>query len=53
VPNRRIALVLPPGAGRLAGAWDRPDSHHLIHLQFRRYAGCPICNLHLRSFVER
>src|ERR1700741_737911 len=30
-----------------------PDSHHLIHLQFRRYAGCPICNLHLRSFVER
>lgn len=22
----------------------------LIHLQFRRFAGCPICNLHLRSF---
>ena len=24
-----------------------------IHLQFRRFAGCPICNLHLQSFVQR
>ena len=24
-----------------------------IHLQFRRYAGCPICSLHLRSFTAR
>jgi len=23
------------------------------HLQFRRFAGCPICNLHLQSFVQR
>ena len=23
------------------------------HLQFRRFAGCPICNLHLQSFVRR
>ncbi len=23
------------------------------HLQFRRFAGCPICNLHLRSFAAR
>ncbi len=23
------------------------------HLQFRRFAGCPICHLHLRSFAER
>jgi peroxiredoxin len=23
-----------------------------VHLQFRRFAGCPICNLHLRSFVQ-
>jgi peroxiredoxin len=30
-----------------------PDPRHLIHLQFRRYAGCPICNLHLRSFALR
>ena len=24
-----------------------------MHLQMRRYAGCPICSLHLRSFVRR
>jgi peroxiredoxin len=24
-----------------------------VHLQFRRFAGCPICNLHLQSFVQR
>lgn len=30
-----------------------PDPHHLIHLQFRRFAGCPVCNLHLHSFVRR
>lgn len=23
------------------------------HLQFRRFAGCPICNLHMRSIVQR
>ena len=25
----------------------------VTHLQFRRFAGCPICNLHLRSIVRR
>ena len=25
----------------------------LTHLQFRRFAGCPICNLHLRSVSTR
>ncbi|HEY0882896.1 MAG TPA: peroxiredoxin-like family protein [Archangium sp.] len=24
----------------------------LLHLQFRRFAGCPICNLHLRTFTR-
>ncbi len=24
----------------------------LTHLQFRRFAGCPICNLHLRTFAK-
>jgi len=24
-----------------------------IHLQFRRFAGCPICNLHLQSVIQR
>jgi peroxiredoxin len=30
-----------------------PDPDHLVHLQFRRFAGCPICNLHLQSIVQR
>ncbi len=30
-----------------------PDPGRLIHLQFRRFSGCPVCNLHLRSLVRR
>lgn len=30
-----------------------PDPQLLTHLQFRRFAGCPVCNLHLRSMVRR
>jgi peroxiredoxin len=30
-----------------------PDGRQLVHLQFRRFAGCPVCNLHLRSIVRR
>lgn len=30
-----------------------PDPDRLLHLQFRRFAGCPVCNLHLRSIVNR
>ncbi|HEY0698336.1 MAG TPA: peroxiredoxin-like family protein [Micromonospora sp.] len=30
-----------------------PDPARLVHLQFRRFAGCPVCNLHLRSVVSR
>ncbi len=30
-----------------------PDRDGLVHLQFRRFAGCPVCNLHLRSFASR
>ena len=30
-----------------------PPSEGLVHLQFRRFAGCPICNLHLQSIVRR
>lgn len=31
-----------------------PDPNgRLTHLQFRRFAGCPICNLHLRSITGR
>ena len=30
-----------------------PARDGLTHLQFRRFAGCPICNLHLRSVARR
>lgn len=30
-----------------------PDKENFIHLQFRRFAGCPVCNLHLQSFARR
>jgi peroxiredoxin len=31
-----------------------PDpAGNLVHLQLRRFAGCPICNQHLRSIVTR
>jgi peroxiredoxin len=30
-----------------------PDPGHLVHLELRRFAGCPVCNLHLRSVVVR
>lgn len=30
-----------------------PDPERLTHLQFRRFAGCPICNVHLQSVVKR
>lgn len=29
-----------------------PDPKQLVHLQLRRFAGCPVCSLHLRSFVR-
>ena len=28
-----------------------PDA--IVHLQFRRFAGCPICNLHMRDVARR
>ena len=30
-----------------------PDADRLVHLQFRRFAGCPFCSLHLRSIAQR
>jgi|SRR6266567_4752077 len=30
-----------------------PDQRQLVHLQFRRFAGCPVCNLHLHSVEQR
>src|SRR6266568_5699953 len=36
-----------------SGRIQVPDSRRIVHLQFRRFAGCPVCNLHLHSFVRR
>ena len=30
-----------------------PDPGRLVHLQFRRFAGCPVCDLHLHTFSQR
>jgi peroxiredoxin len=38
ITGDRVALPAPGG---------------LTHLQFRRFAGCPICNVHLRSVARR
>lgn len=30
-----------------------PHPNFITHIQFRRFAGCPVCNLHLHSFITR
>lgn len=32
---------------------DIPSAQQITHLQFRRFAACPICNLHLQEFIAR
>lgn len=46
--------VLPRELRTVRGASVRlPDPESLTHLQFRRFSGCPICNVHLRSVARR
>lgn len=46
--------VAPRRLTNLAGdAVSIPDREQRLHLQFRRHAGCPICNTHLRSITLR
>lgn len=51
----RAGIVLPAFSltATTGERLDLPDGRNLVHLQFRRFAGCPICNLHLSSFVRR
>ncbi|MGT2529690.1 peroxiredoxin-like family protein [Streptomyces nojiriensis] len=51
VPSRTLTAV----ADGASVAVPDPDAgaDRLIHLQFRRFAGCPVCHLHLRSVVRR
>jgi hypothetical protein len=46
IPARRLTTI--------AGHWVAvPAATGRTHLQFRRVAGCPTCNLHLHSFAQR
>jgi hypothetical protein len=53
--RKRAGEVLAPRehATLASGPVPLPDPEHVVHLQFRRYSGCPICHLHLRSFANR
>jgi hypothetical protein len=48
---QRGSIIRPRVLETISGSV--PDPTRLIHLQFRRFAGCPVCNLHLRSIVRR
>jgi len=51
---RAADTFVPRDLPTLTGSTVRvPDPRTLVHLQMRRYAGCPICRLHLRSLVRR
>lgn len=47
VINKHILLTVQ------AKRVEVPDPAQLVHLQFRRFAGCPLCSLHLHSFIAR
>ena len=52
----RIGDAFPPleltaASGQLVTVPDPAGDY--VHLQLRRFAGCPICNLHLRTIVTR
>lgn len=54
-PPSRLApgdVLTPFTLDTLAHGAIAVPSRGLVHLQFRRFAGCPICNLHLRSVAR-
>lgn len=56
-PARRLgpgATVTPHQLVAISGeSVNVPDPGQLVHLELRRFAGCPICNVHLRSVITR
>lgn len=51
--RRRVGEILPAfELGTLAHGQLVVPGSKLIHLQFRRFAGCPVCNVHIRRFAE-
>lgn len=56
MPRRMAGGAVIAGRELVAFSGERirvPDADRLVHLQLRRFAGCPICNLHLQSVVQR
>lgn len=52
-PRRQVGdVVAPVTLATLSHGPLTLPSGGLVHLQFRRFAGCPVCNLHLQSFVR-
>ena len=52
--GRRRQLITPRELSGVSGeSVPIPAPDRLVHLQFRRFAGCPICNVHLQSIVRR
>jgi len=37
----------------LNGMVALPDPGRFVHLQFRRFAGCPVCDMHLHAIARR
>lgn len=56
-PGRRHAVgevISPRDLRQISGPpVPIPSPDRLVHLQLRRFAGCPVCNLHLRSVIAR
>ena len=54
---KKIPIGKVIGKRRLATAESKlveiPDTKDIVHLQFRRFAGCPFCSVHLRSVTKR
>ena len=54
---KKITIGKVIGKRRLATAESKPveipDAKDIVHLQFRRFAGCPFCSVHLRSIAKR
>jgi peroxiredoxin len=46
-------IVVPRLLRSITGEPVEIPGAEIVHLQFRRFAGCPICNLHLLSFARR
>jgi peroxiredoxin len=46
-------VVRPLELTTIHGKPVRIPGERLLHLQFRRYAGCPACNVHLRAIARR